>query len=96
MIESCSVNDPNAFWEHIQKLGPKTKERIPWEVAVDGKVETDESIVLSKWKYDFESIYHTQHTQLDEALELPSHKNLDHDRGDNDLLNQPLKRIEVE
>ena len=60
LIEKCNATDPNAFWEHIKKLGPKHKADIPWEMHNDGKVVQDKSLILEEWKNAFEGLYSSQ------------------------------------
>ena len=33
-------NDPRTFWDQINKIGPKKKSKIPWEVCIDSKIVT--------------------------------------------------------
>ncbi len=53
-IETCNTNDPRKFWKYIQKLGPRKKGDIPWEVYDDdGNICTDRETVLNRWKADY-------------------------------------------
>jgi hypothetical protein len=57
-IESLESENPNEFWERVQKLGPRKSRTIPMEVvSVDGEVKTSEHEVLQKWQNDFYNIY---------------------------------------
>ena len=51
-IEKLNTSNLNAFWDYIQKLGPKKDNTIPWEVEINGQTVTDKSKVLSKWRDD--------------------------------------------
>ncbi len=47
------------FWKMIGQIGihNKPKKQIPWEVVeTDGTISTNRSIVLNKWKNDFEQL----------------------------------------
>ena len=57
VIDKCVTTDPNSFWEHIRKLGPKKNQEIPWEVTVDGKLETNQNVVMKVWRDEFEKLY---------------------------------------
>lgn len=56
-IETMSTNNPNEFWDKINKLGPRSDKSIPCEI-IDGagNVVRDEQEVLNKWKRDFEGL----------------------------------------
>lgn len=57
-IETMSTNNPNEFWEKINKLGPRNDSTIPCEIADDsGNVVRNEQEVLDRWKGDFENLY---------------------------------------
>ena len=53
-IESLESENPNEFWERVQKLGPRKSRTIPMEVvSVDGEVKNSEHEVLQNGKTIF-------------------------------------------
>ena len=56
-IESCRLDDPNAFWEYIKRLGPAKRQEILWEIEVKGEIVTDKVKILDEWKNAFEKLY---------------------------------------
>ena len=68
-IEECCVSNPNSFWDHIKKLGPRKKSEIPWEVRDGDKVTHDRETVLNVWKDTFESLYKTSNNEFDESFQ---------------------------
>lgn len=57
-FDTFQTSDPSAFWNELNKLGPKTKRKIPIEVYNSrNEVVTDLPEVLNKWKTDFERLY---------------------------------------
>ena len=56
-IDKYCTRNPNKFWSYINKFGPVKKEKIPWEVVVEGRIQTDKHIVLHVWKTAFERLY---------------------------------------
>ena len=55
-IEKLNVNDPNAFWAHIKRMGSRSR-NIPLNFDKDGMTTTDITTVLENWKTEFESLY---------------------------------------
>ncbi len=57
-IEKVCTTNPNAFWQHIKNLGPKSKNKIPVEIILeDGTTINKTDEVYNKWKSDFEGLY---------------------------------------
>jgi exonuclease III len=57
-IESLESENPTAFWEKVQKLGPRKKNNIPQEIiSENGEVKHSLNDVLNKWQGDFSSVY---------------------------------------
>jgi hypothetical protein len=57
-IETLESNNPNEFWEKVQKLGPRNKTKIPMEIiAENGELKHSVEEVLGKWQNDFSKIY---------------------------------------
>ena len=57
-LEKVCTTNPNEFWKHLSKLGPKQKYTIPMEVYGDeGEILCDKDNVLKVWKNEFEKIY---------------------------------------
>ncbi|VDI35540.1 Hypothetical predicted protein [Mytilus galloprovincialis] len=57
-IEAMTTKKPNDFWEKIRNLGPRNHKSIPIEIVDEsGNIETDEQLVLDKWRIDFENLY---------------------------------------
>ena len=69
LIERCNVNNPKAFWEQINKLGPKKVGSIPWEVKIDGVSYCDCETVLDKWKSDFAGLYQSSGTGFNDEFQ---------------------------
>ena len=69
-IKVCECSNPNAFWEHIKKIGPTNKKdnSVPWEVIVDGTLSTDPKLVHEKWKDAFEGIYQINNENFDDTF----------------------------
>ena len=60
-IEQLSTENPRQFWEHLKKLGPISKKKIPMEVYDDeGQIVTDTECVLNKWGTEFEKLHKGQ------------------------------------
>ena len=55
-IEKLNVNDPNAFWAHIKRMGSRPR-NIPHNFDKDGMTTTYIPTVLENWKTEFESLY---------------------------------------
>ena len=56
-IESINTENPQKYWEHINKLGPQNKSSIPLQVYdADGALSSDSDFVLNKWKTDFSEL----------------------------------------
>ena len=57
-IESLESQNPNEFWDKVQKLGPRAQKGIPMEVVTeDGEVKTSPEEVLQKWQSEFSKMY---------------------------------------
>ena len=56
-IEEVNTKNPRDFWNHINKLGPRSKKEIPMKVEINGQYTTNREQVLGKWKHDFEALY---------------------------------------
>jgi hypothetical protein len=70
-IESLVKIDGREMWRKIEKMGPPIKQKlIPEEVMVNGRVETNETIILTKWKTDFASLYSGEAPELVQFDEL--------------------------
>ena len=89
-IESCYVNNPNAFWTHIRKLGPNKDVTL-----FLGKLKS----MLSKWKQDFENLYNFEIDSFDEDFTIQREQEmallLDDTALQNDCLNTPITISEV-
>ena len=57
-IESVQSNNPTVFWDHVNKLGPKRKSKIPLEIYDgEGNVDGDLENVLKKWESEYSKLY---------------------------------------
>ena len=58
-MENMCKNNPNQFWNEIQKLGPKRKNRIKntLGVRIEGEISYDKNIIQRKWFQDYEKLY---------------------------------------
>ena len=57
-MENCCTNNPNQFWDHLNKLGPGRKSRIPVEVYSNTEeILCDKANVLNVWQAHFKSLY---------------------------------------
>ena len=56
-IESDCLANPNKFWKHISRLGPKRKRKIPLKVKIGDDIVCDENIVLQTWKNEFSQLF---------------------------------------
>ncbi len=57
------------FWKFIQKLGPRARNDIPWEVyGQDGEITSDRSDVLNKWKSDYFKLYNEDNGNFDDTF----------------------------
>ena len=67
-IEELNTSDPKAFWEQLNKLGPRRQKKIPMEYIDDnGNVITDVNAVLDSWRNEFQSIYNNDNDFYDDA-----------------------------
>ena len=55
-IETICFDNPRKFWQQIKSMGSK-KSSVPMSVYNNGSLTSDNNIVLSKWKSEFESLY---------------------------------------
>ena len=61
-----TTSSPNEFWDKIKKLGPRKTEKIPMEVYDEnGDILTDEKLVLSRWRMDFQNLYNTDNIEAE-------------------------------
>ena len=68
-MEKANTNNPSEFWRTIENLGPKKKNKIPWEVLCDdGSVNCDVNDVLNCWKHDFENLLKAPPPENEEQL----------------------------
>ena len=68
-IEDCDTTDPRRFWKHINKLGPKKNNSIPWEVYdPDGNVVCDKDVVLATWEKEYNSLLNSNDGVYDESF----------------------------
>ena len=52
-----NINDPKAFWNHIQKLGPRKKSEIPLKIFDEnGTPKCDVNDVLNHWRNQFSNL----------------------------------------
>ena len=57
-IECANMENPQDFWEYINKLGPrKNNTNLPNSVEINGELISDNDSVINKWKSDFENLY---------------------------------------
>ncbi len=103
-IEDCSTSDPRQFWKHINKLGPKRKTDIPWEVYDEhGNVCHDKDTVLKTWEREYYKLLNDKSGNFDESfyhdiLESKTHferNMLDPLYAENVFLNKPLDINEI-
>ncbi len=66
-IEEACTNNPRNFWDYVKNLGPQKKKLIPVEVIDnDGIVVSDTTVVLERWKSDFEKLYNCNQNCFDD------------------------------
>ncbi len=103
--ERLNTNDPREFWKYIQKLGPRAKTPIPWEVYdSDGNITTNREFVLNHWKSEYSRLYNECADSYDDAFKANILENKSHrERGMQDPLydsnvplNRPISMEEVE
>ena len=57
-IEEVCTSNPTEFWDHMKRLGPKTKSSIPMEVyGPDDEILCDTTNVMNVWQQGFQNIY---------------------------------------
>ena len=57
-IEELNTSDPNAFWDHVKRLGPRKNKKIPVEIYdEDGSLNGSIDKVKEKWNSEFGKIY---------------------------------------
>ncbi len=62
-IETMATNDPNEFWNKINRLGSRKVSTIPVQIVDrNGNTENDENAVFDRWKLDFENLYNSDDT----------------------------------
>ena len=53
-IERINTNDPKAFWNHINRLGPQKSNEVPMKVKLaNGTVSCDTGVVHTHWQNEF-------------------------------------------
>ncbi|XP_053381944.1 uncharacterized protein LOC128549356 [Mercenaria mercenaria] len=89
--ETMTTNNPNEFWEKINKIGPRGDNTIPCEIIDDnGNVVRNEREVLDKWKRDFENLYNgTDNSEFD-RLSVHYHQSKVHKLLIENNMNDPL------
>ncbi len=105
-IESCCVNDPRKFWNHISNLGPRKKKDIPMRVYdVDGNACENMDFVLNKWKNDFSDLYNSPGIDIEtdnfyrhvNQMRINMENNMEDDEYlCNDFINNALSFDEIE
>ena len=103
-IEECNTSDHRRFWKHINNLGPKRKQNIPWEVYDNqGNICYEKTTVLKKWEDEYFGLFNNKVGEYDESfykhvLDSKAHferNMLDPLYIDNRSLNKPLEIDEV-
>lgn len=57
-IDTCLSKDPNKFWEKVNKLGPRTKNKLVCEAFDEnGDVTRNQEIVMKHWFHEYQSLY---------------------------------------
>ncbi len=104
-IETCDTKDPRKFWNYIQKLGPRKKNSIPWEVYDEfGNICSDRETVLKKWKTEYCHLLNDNPGSYDEEFYEFIIRDKEHQEREmqdplynsNNDLNKPLEFAEVE
>ena len=101
-IENLNTDNPNEFWNHVNKLGPKRNKDVPMEVYDnDGSIIYDTDAVLDRWKTDFEGLYNIPegvHSFDNAFFQHAIHSKLQLERefeNDNVFLNRDISIEEV-
>ena len=108
-IDNIPDNDPKAFWNKINNLGPKKKTQIPMEVDLENEITDDINEVLEKWKRDFSKLYNQGIASdfdddfMNEAMEMKrqlenmddAERNNDYDIENEDIMNGDITLEEV-
>ena len=99
-LKSYSLTDPLKFWESIDRLGPKRRNKIPWEVEINGQIVTEKTDVLNKWKQDFEMLYTFENIKFDDEFKVQTLENNSKAEAwlgstSAEKLNRPLTKREV-
>ena len=84
-IMSIHRNNKKEFWREIGKIGigDERVKSIPFEIVMpDGSVCNDHSVVMNRWKSDFESLLNKQEVDLND--QTGEHR-CDNESTDNDL-----------
>ncbi len=56
-MERANTSNPKDFWRTIANLGPRKKNKVPWEVYdEDGNVCDEYDAVMNTWKESFEGL----------------------------------------
>ncbi len=102
--ERLNTSDPREFWKHIQKLGPRTKNPIPWEVYdSSGNINTDRELILNHWKSEYSKLYNDSSGSYDDVFKadiLTAKEHKERSMQDplyntNVFLNRPISLDEV-
>lgn len=57
-IARLNTEDPEQFWDQINRLGPQKNVSIPMEIPLgNDELLTDTEKVLQRWKHDFQNLY---------------------------------------
>ena len=101
-VEKCCNTDPKAFWDYVNKLGPRKRTGIPWKVEIQGKLITDKNLILEKWRSDYEKLYSvptdknfSDDFKADRVHELPEMVGMATNAPGYAMLNAPIRLEEV-
>ncbi len=104
IAERLNTSDPREFWKHIQKLGPRTKNPIPWEVYdSSGNINTDREFILNHWKSEYSQLYNDGSGSYDDVFKADIMTTKEHKErsmqdplyNTNVFLNRPIRLDEV-
>ena len=66
-IHELRTHNPRQFWQELNNIGPgsQRQEGITGVLLEDGSISYDPTVILQKWKRDFEGLYSVSHTGSD-------------------------------
>ena len=64
--DTIDTSNPTEFWNYVKRLGPRKQQTVSDTVTLDdGSESSDKTVILDKWKRDFESLFNGNEDAMD-------------------------------